>query len=244
MTEEVKVQDFDFNGSNVRALIIDGEPYFVGKDVASNLGYKKPRNAITNHVEDEDKTSALIQGTGSNYKSKSVVINESGLYSLILSSKLPTAKEFKHWVTSEVLPKIRQQGFYLSPSNIDDPLLMAQTAEQLSKYAYRVLEQNKKIAEDKPKVDYHDKVLDSKGSYSATDIAKELGLTAKQFNSILNKEHIQFKKGPHWYLYEEYQDKGLTDTKTSNAHGFNFVSMRWTEKGREFLHEYFKENNL
>lgn len=85
----------------------DGQVGFVGKDVAKVLGYAKPENAIANHVDDEDKTTALIQGGGSNYKSQTTIINESGLYSLILSSKLPKAKEFKHWVTSEVLPQIR-----------------------------------------------------------------------------------------------------------------------------------------
>ena len=107
-------QLFNFNGQQVRTVTINDEPYFVGKDVATILGYKKPENAIANHVENEDKTTTLIQGTGSNYKSKSVIINESGLYSLILSSKLPTAKEFKHWVTSEVLPAIRKHGAYMT----------------------------------------------------------------------------------------------------------------------------------
>lgn len=97
----------------LRTVEIDGEPWFVGKDVATALGYKKPENAIANHVSDEDKTSTLIQGSGSNYKSKATIINESGLYSLILSSKLPSAKEFKHWVTSEVLPSIRKNGAYI-----------------------------------------------------------------------------------------------------------------------------------
>ena len=97
----------------LRTVEIDGEPWFVGKDVAAALGYKKPENAIANHVSDEDKTSTLIQGSGSNYKSKATIINESGLYSLILSSKLPSAKDFKHWVTSEVLPSIRKNGAYI-----------------------------------------------------------------------------------------------------------------------------------
>ena len=97
----------------LRTVEIDREPWFVGKDVAVALGYKKPENAIANHVSDEDKTSTLIQGSGSNYKSKATIINESGLYSLILSSKLPSAKDFKHWVTSEVLPSIRKNGAYI-----------------------------------------------------------------------------------------------------------------------------------
>ena len=97
---------------DLRCIEKDGEPWFVGKDVAEALGYKKPENAIANHVSDEDKTSTLIQGSGSNYKSKATIINESGLYALIFESKLEKAKAFKHWVTSEVLPALRKTGSY------------------------------------------------------------------------------------------------------------------------------------
>ena len=94
----------------VRTVTLNDDPWFVGKDIATALGYAKPENAIANHVDSDDKTSTLIQGSGSNYKSKAIIINESGLYSLILSSKLPAAKKFKHWVTSEVLPALRKTG--------------------------------------------------------------------------------------------------------------------------------------
>ena len=117
MANEIKIFENEEFGS-VRTMEINGEPYFVGKDVATILGYVKPENAIANHVDDEDKTTTLIQGTGSNYKSNAVIINESGLYSLILSSKLPKAKEFKHWVTSEILPSIRKTGGYLANSDM------------------------------------------------------------------------------------------------------------------------------
>ena len=100
---------------SIRTLVVDDEPWFVGKDIATILGYAKPENAIANHVDDEDKTSTLIQGSGSNYKSKAILINESGLYSLILSSKIPSAKKFKRWVTGEVLPSIRKTGSYGKP---------------------------------------------------------------------------------------------------------------------------------
>ncbi|HDA1822289.1 TPA: ORF6C domain-containing protein, partial [Staphylococcus aureus] len=96
---------------------VDGEPYFVGSDIAKILGYQKPQNAIATHVDLEDKTTTLIQGTGSNYKSNAVIINESGLYSLIFSSKLENAKRFKRWVTSEVLPTLRKTGAYQVPSD-------------------------------------------------------------------------------------------------------------------------------
>ena len=111
MANEVQIfENAEFG--KVRTIVKDGEPYFIGKDVADILGYAKPENAIATHVDEEDKTSTLIQGTGSNYKSKAIIINESGVYALIFGSKLPKAKQFKRWVTSEVLPSIRKTGSY------------------------------------------------------------------------------------------------------------------------------------
>lgn len=131
---EKQMQLFNFENQQVRTLIINEEPYFVGKDIAIILGYKKPENAIANHVEDEDKTTTLIQGTGSNYKSKTVIVNESGMYSLILSSKLPNAKRFKHWVTSKVLPAIRKTGSYQLPQTPEELLSLAvQATNHLTK---------------------------------------------------------------------------------------------------------------
>ena len=107
----------------IRAIMIDGVVWFVGKDVAAMLGYKKTQNAIAVHVDAKDKTTALIQGTGSNYKSKTVLINESGLYSLVLDSKLEQAIEIRHWITSEVMPSIARTGEYKLPNKNfkDDP---------------------------------------------------------------------------------------------------------------------------
>lgn len=119
---ENKIQLFKFEGKEVRTLKINGEPWFVGKDVATILGYKKTENAIATHVDEDDKTTTLIQGTGSNYKSKAVLINESGVYSLIFGSQLPNAKKFKHWVTSEVLPAIRKTGSYRLPQTPEERL--------------------------------------------------------------------------------------------------------------------------
>ena len=125
---ESQLQLFKFDSYQVRTLKINGEPWFVGKDIATILGYKKPENAIANHVEDEDKTTTLIQGTGSNYKSKTVIVNESGMYSLIFSSQLFYAKRFKHWVTSEVLPAIRKTGSYQLPKTPEARLKLAMEA--------------------------------------------------------------------------------------------------------------------
>ena len=106
----------------VRVVVKEGEPWFVGKDVAEVLGYKDASRALFDHVDTEDKTSLLIQQSGSNYKAKTTFINESGLYSLMLRSKLPQAKDFKRWVTSEVLPSIRTHGGYLTPEKLGEAL--------------------------------------------------------------------------------------------------------------------------
>ena len=120
MQNEVRV--FNFEANKVRTVVINDEAWFIGKDVATTLGYKKPENAVGTHVDDDDKTTTLIQGNGSNYKSRTTIINESGVYSLIFGSKLDSAKRFKKWVTSEVLPSIRQIGGYqlkqLSPTEM------------------------------------------------------------------------------------------------------------------------------
>ena len=112
----------------VRSLMIEDMPWFVGRDVATALGYAKPRNAISVHVDDEDKNSALIQGAiqgGTQGNPNMTIINESGLYSLILSSKLPAAKRFKRWVTSEVLPAIRRTGGYGTATQAAEPETVA-----------------------------------------------------------------------------------------------------------------------
>lgn len=141
-----ELQIFNFDELPVRTLKVDGEPYFVGKDVAEILGYKKPENAIANHVDDEDKTTTLIQGTGSNYKSKAVLINESGLYALIFSSKLESAKRFKRWVTSEVLPQIRNKGMYITKATatemINNPEILTMLVEQIAKVSNLQLDYN------------------------------------------------------------------------------------------------------
>ena len=113
----------------IRTCQVNNQIMFVGKDVAQALGYAKPQNALATHVDEEDKTTAPIQGTGSNYITRVTFINESGLYSLILSSKLPQAKAFKRWVTSEVLPSIRKTGRYELPQRIPALAVLNSDAE-------------------------------------------------------------------------------------------------------------------
>lgn len=124
----------------IRTVEIKNEPWFVGKDVAEVLGYSDTSRAVFDHVDKEDKTSLVIQQSGSNYKANTTIINESGLYSLILSSKLPKAKEFKRWVTSEVLPAIRKTGGYINGSeSMSDDEIMARALLM----AHKTIENNK-----------------------------------------------------------------------------------------------------
>lgn len=156
----------------VRTLIIKNEPWFVGRDVCNILGYAKPENAVASHVDEDDKTTTLIQGTGSNYKSKVILINESGLYSLILSSKLPNAKRFKHWVTSEILPSIRKHGMYATDELINNPDVFIQVLQELKAERERKVALEAQAEANRPKIIFADAVAASHNSILIGDLAK------------------------------------------------------------------------
>ena len=156
----------------VRTMETNGEPYFVGKDVAEILGYSNTRDALTKHVDSEDKnTVAICDGKGN---PNQTVINESGLYSLILSSKLPKAKEFKRWVTSEVLPSIRKHGAYAVDELLNDPEFAIKTFTALKEERERSKRLSEQIEADKPKVIFADSVSAAKSSILIGDLAKIL----------------------------------------------------------------------
>ena len=247
---EVQIFENEQFGS-IRTIEIDGMPWFVGKDVAMSLGYVKPENAIKTHVDDEDKTSTLIQGSGSNYKSKAVLINESGLYSLILSSKLPSAKAFKRWVTSEVLPTIRRHGFYATDETLDKMMNDTETAEKLfrelkaEKIRARELEKKNQLLSEK--AIYYDNVLANETLIPITFIAKDYGMSAVKLNAMLYAYGIQYKLRETWVLYRDYQDKGYTQSVTIIPSGDvskTKLHTYWTEKGREFLYDFLKTEGL
>lgn len=162
---------------SVRTMSINGEPYFVGKDVASILGYAKPLNALAMHVDEDD---SLKQGLTDNMgrMQETIFINESGLYSLVLSSKLPTAKKFKRWVTNEVIPSIRKHGAYMTPETLEKVLLSPDTLMQLAQNLKDEQEKRKeletKIEQDKPKVLFADAVATAQTSILIGELAKLL----------------------------------------------------------------------
>lgn len=182
----------------LRTLSIDGEPWFVGKDVAEVLGYAKPQNAIANHVDSEDKALAPIQGGCSTGTQSTLIINESGLYSLILSSKLPSAKEFKRWVTSTILPAIRSAGGYIAgEERMDDDQLMAQAlivaSRKLEQRTAQLRAANAAIEEMAPKAAYYDAVAASDGDKSFRETAKMFGVPEKKFIRILIEKRYIYR---------------------------------------------------
>ena len=204
---------------NIRIIEKNGEPWFIGKDVAEALGYEASRNAITKHVDDEDKLTHQISASGQNRNM--TVINESGLYSLILSSKLPTAKKFKRWVTSEVLPAIRKHGNYTAPKQ-ENKSKSIDLEIRLNNSKARMASEYRRIAEMTDIKEYkhicQQKAVEvlagmpllpmeevTERTYSATDIGKMFGVSKNKIGSLANANNLKtaeygklfYDKSPH-----------------------------------------------
>ena len=241
---------------NIRTMNNErGETFFVGKDIAEALGYAKSRNALAAHVDAEDKKDALIQCPLGGTQTMTV-INESGLYSLILSSKLPQAKEFKRWVTNEVLPSIRRNGAYLTDDALarfaEDPdygikLLNTLKRERTERLA--LMKENVTLSLEnermKPMADYCAKILACPDTVTVTQIAQDYGMTAQDFNEMLADMKIQYRCGRQWILYSGYKQQGFVQSATTTYTRYDGtkgvrVSSRWTQLGRIFLYERLK----
>lgn len=226
----------------IRTVAINDEPWFVGKDVAVALGYTDAFGALKKHVDSEDKQNC--QNDSFESPRGMTIINESGLYSLVLSSKLPTAKKFKRWVTSEVLPAIRKTGGYIAGSeNMTEAEIMARAVLIGQR---TIEEQQKRILELKPKADYTDKILASADLVTTTAIAKDYGMSAQQLNNLLKGLKILFKRSGQWFLYAKYQNAGYTSSDTisfthKNGEPGSKMHTKWTQKGRKFLYDKLKE---
>ena len=240
----------------VRTVLVDGEPFFVGKDVAEVLDYSNPRKAIKDHVDETDKRDGVTIRDSIGREQTPIIINESGLYSLILSSKMPRAREFKHWVTSEVLPSIRRHGLYAVDEVLANPdmLINALTALKEERANRERLEeanavQQQQIAELQPKASYYDVVLNCKDALSVSVIAKDYGWSAKKMNQYLHEHGVQYKQGSTWLLYARYAEQGYTSTRTNTHLGkdgdvHTSVHTYWTQKGRLFIYDLLKENGV
>lgn len=211
-----EVQLFNFESHEVRSLLLNNEPWFVGKDVAEALGYSKARNAIATHIDSEDKKDAPIQGTLGGVQ-EMTVINESGLYSLVLSSKLPSAKKFKRWVTSEVLPALRKTGQYQVKELSGQELMAKALIEAQSVLAAK----DKQIEEMKPKALFADAVSASKGSISVGSLAKLLAqngiaIGQNRLFAWLRDNNFLIKDGKSKNVAtQRYIDQGLFELKAN-----------------------------
>lgn len=263
-----ELQNFSFNGQKVQVIMMENEPYFLGKEVAEILGYSIPQKAILTHVDEEDvktlkykafsKTEKAKLWEGKDFSDKKL-INESGLYSLIIASKLPSAKKFKRWVTGEVLPSIRKHGAYMTEETVEEILTNPDTiiklatqlkeerlAHQKTKEEKLMVEQQ--LSEAKPKVTYYDIILQNPSLVSITQIAKDYGMSGKGMNQKLKELKIQYRQSGTWFLYSKYQDKGWTssETKIIPTNYGDKVTMytKWTQKGRLALYDILKEKGI
>jgi anti-repressor protein len=240
---------------SIRTSVVNGVVMFVGKDVATILGYSNPRDAISKHVDTEDKGVAKCDTLGGTQEL--TFINESGLYSLILSSKMPNAKKFKRWVTLEVLPAIRKHGMYAVDDVLNNPDMMIAALTELKaerektkSLTQTVAVQSQQISEMKPKASYYDVVLNCKDLVAISVIAKDYGWTANRMNQFLHEKGIQFKQGGKiWLLYKEYAEMGLTSTKTHTYSGSDGSTHSkphtyWTQKGRLFIYDLLKADGI
>lgn len=240
---------------SVRTTTVNGEVMFVGKDVVDILGYQNGSRDINRHVDEEDRTPIMIYD-GVQDK-ETIIINESGLYSLILSSKMPNAKKFKRWVTAEVLPAIRKHGVYAVDELLNDPdmLIAALTELKVEREKTKALMetvtvQNQQIVEMKPKASYYDVVLNCKDLVAISVIAKDYGWSANRMNQYLHEKGVQYKQGNKiWLLYQKYAEMGYTNTKThsypgSDGNMHTAVHTYWTQAGRLFIYDLLKADGI
>ena len=236
---ELQVFNNDLFGE-IRVGLIDNEPWFVARDVVERLQYNLEGNSYTKYIKqyvsEEDtkklnKSMADLFGIKDAGRKGEILINEFGLYDLVLDAPLPSAKAFRKWITHEVLPSIRANGGYiLANENETDEEIMAKALLIAQK---TIENKNKLIEELKPKAEKYTTIYNSDNLYKTTDVAKDLGMSATKLNKILNEKEIIFKKGTTWYFYSKYEHMipEYADY-IINEYG---QQLRWTNKGREFI---------
>lgn len=234
----------------VRAIEIDNEPWLVGKDAAIALGYSNPRKALADHVSDKFKKNGVTIRDSIGREQQPTLINEAGLYKLIMRSKLPNAEKFSDWACGEVLPSIRKNGFYATQEKIDDivrnpdrfieELMSAYNRVKLERDAARA-----QIVVLQPAADYCDNVLLSDEHLTSELIAKEYGHSSYWLHQTLIHYNIAFKRGKHFYLKAKYADKGYRVSETVILEGGKtVVNHYWTQKGRNFIYNFLKDKGI
>ena len=223
MKANIQIFTSDIFGE-IRTCQVNNQIMFVGKDVATALGYAKPQNALATHVDREDKSTAPIQGTA--YETRVTLINESGLYALILSSKLPQAKAFKRWVTSEVLPQIRQTDGYIPTKDAQGRQL---SNEEIINRADAIVCRTLCMLNE-----------DAEDTLTATQVAKTFNMSVYDFNCVVRDMGIQYRRHGRWNIVDELKDRGLTAMRTHVSYSLKGERkvrnyMTWTMAGLHYL---------
>lgn len=250
------MQIFKFEENEVRVIESNEQVWFVGKDIAEILGYARPTKAVHDHVDPEDQCEQIVtisQSSQNGTPQNTLLVTESGVYSLIFDSKLPTAKKFKHWVTSEVLPAIRKHGAYMTGEKIEeilsDPDTIIKLATELKAEREGRLIAEQRVNELTPKASYYDLVLKNESLVTITQIAKDYGMSGKAMNALLHELKVQYKQGSTWLLYSKYQKTGWTHSDTIVVDRIDgtkkaVMQTKWTQKGRLGLYELLKDNGV
>lgn len=246
---------FNFHGQTVRTVTVNNETYFVGKDVADILGYQNGSRDINRHVDEEDRLKYRFGTSGQDREM--TIINESGLYSLILSSKLPQAKEFKRWVTSEVLPTIRKNGMFATDELLDNPDFAIATLQKLKEEREAKRQLEAQIEADKPKVIFADAVSASKSSILIGELAKLLKQNGidigqnKLFQWLRLNGYLISRKGESWNQpTQRSMELGLFQLKKTNinhpdGHTTVNTTTKVTGKGQQyFVNKFLNQEKL
>ena len=244
---ENQLQLFNFKENQVRTVTINDEPYFVAADVTSILGLTNTTVALS-RLDDDERSKFNLGRQG-----EANVVNEYGLYELIIASRKPEAHEFKRWITHEVLPTIRKHGAYMTPAKIEEVLLNPDTIIKLAT-ELKTERERRSIAEQRvneltPKASYYDLVLSNESLVTITQIAKDYGMSGQAMNHKLHDLGVIYKQGNTWLLYSKYQRTGWTHSETimvDKADGTQKAVMhtKWTQKGRLGLYELLKRHGI
>lgn len=236
-----EMQVFNYKSFQVRTVEINNEPWFVLKDVCTVLGISNHKMTAQRLDMDEVSQTYLTDSLGR--KQETTIINESGLYHVILRSDKHEAKPFRKWVTSEVLPSIRKTGGYALPKDYPAALrALADAEEQKLRLLAENQQQAQVIADFEPIRQYVDTILESKGAMATSQIAADYGLTAQKLNKILHEGGVQRNVNGQWLLYAKYMGRGYTKSKTiqitrSDGRPDSIMQTQWTQKGRLMIHE-------
>ena len=239
---------------DVRTVLQNGEPWFVAADVCKALEIGNPSQALSNLDEDEKMTLTNNEGHSGQRGGAQMmsIINEPGLYSLVIRSRKPEAKAFRRWITHEVIPSIRKHGLYAADELLANPDLFIKVLQDLKEERARAAQlatqnavQSQQIAEMQPKVSYYDLILQNQSVMPIVQIAKDYGFSARAMNQKLHELGVQYKSGGVWLLYQKYAPEGYTQTRTYlNDDGACNVHTYWTQKGRLFLYDLLKRKGI